>query len=223
MLGTVHIDGKEFEVEEVYSAPISGRGFCGTCGVFIDEETLFTTKTEEVLFNGAPLRLFYGGENGCCILPQRYMKDLRRKVESDKLETAAIQMRKTFPKISNTLQSFLEAIPHLGKQQLAMSNGGYGNSEPIFCFVGIVLKKDNSLIMEVFRDEGVAARRTQEAVKFFYDKTMQSKIKKGEKKLSPEAKQEFKQEAMELAKGLEVSNFEERAAYLEELYDALIV
>lgn len=211
----IYIDGKKFKV---YRSPRSSVGLV----IEIDAETLFTTETNEVFIYGFPVQFCYDGENGWCIPPQRYMKDLRRKVESNKLETAVIQLRKTFPKISNTSQSFLEAIPHLGKQQLGMSNGGYGNSEPIFCFVGIVLKKDNNLIMEVFRDEDTAVRKTQEAMEFIYDKTMQSKIRKGEKKLSPEAKQEFKQEAMELAKGLEVSNFEERVSYLEELYDALI-
>lgn len=222
MFETVYIDGKEFEVKEVYSAPINGRGLCGTCGIFIDDETLFTTKVEEVRINGAPVRLFYGGENGCCIMPKRYMKDLRRSVESDKLETASIQLRNALPKVSGTLESILEVIPHLGKHQLAMSNCGYGDSTPIFCSVGIVLKKDNQLVLDLFRDEDAATRKTQEAVEFVYGKTMQSKIRKGVKKLSPEARQEFEKEVRELAKELSINNLEERASYLEELYNVLI-
>lgn len=223
MFGAVYIDGKKFEVQQIHICPVVPRGYCGTWyGILIDDKTLFTTKVEEVHIDGNPVKLFYGGENGCSIMYQRYMSNLRRSVESDKLETASIQMRNALPKISGTLESILEAIPHLGKHQLAMSNCGYGDSTPIFCFVGIILKKDNQLVLDVFRDEDTAARKTQEVVDFIYSKTMQSKIKKGAKKLSPKAKQEFEKEVRELAKELSINNLEERVSYLEELYNALI-
>lgn len=156
------------------------------------------------------------------VSPEWYMEKLWRCVESYKLSVAEVELLKTFPEISNTLQSVLDAIPYLGEHQLAMSNGGYGDSKPIYAYVGIVLKKDNSLAMKAFREEETAIRKTQEAVEFIYSNTMNSKIKKGAKKLSPEDKQDFEQEVEEFRKGLDSKNFAERVSYLEELYKDLI-
>ena len=217
MITTVSIDGKEFALEHTNIAKRSNTldGFTlqDVVGIFVDDETLFTTATKEVLINRAPVRLFSASHTW--IEPQRYMSSLRKLVESEIVKEGVSRLKRTLPKISNTLQSVLDVMPYLGKQQIAKSNGGYGDCEPIWSFVGITLKK-NILSLEIFRDEEVATRKTQEAVEFIYGKTVQKK-----KGLSSEAKREYDEEVRELLKGLNINNLEERTAYLEELYNVL--
>lgn len=214
---TVSIDGKKFELVNTNivkrSNTLEGFTIQPVVGVFVDDETLFTTAIKEVLINRVPVRLF----SASCmwIEPQRYMSSLRKLVESEIIKEGVAKLKRTLPKISNTLQSVLDAMQYLGKQQIANSNGGYGDCEPIWNFVGITLKK-NILSLEIFRDEDVATRKTQEAVEFIYGKAVQKK-----KGLSPEAKQEYDEEVRELLKGLDINTLEERTAYLEELYNAL--
>ena len=214
---TVSIDGKEFALEHTNIARRSNtlEGFTlqPVVGVFVDDETLFTTATKEVRVNGAPVRLFSASYKW--VEPQKYMSSLRKLVESEIVKEGVDKQKRSLPKISTTLQSVLDVMPYLGKQQIAMSNGGYGDCEPIWSFVGITLKK-NVLNLEIFRDEEVATRKTQEAVEFIYGRAVQKK-----KGLSPEAKQEYDSEVRELLKGLDINNLEERTAYLEELYNDL--
>ncbi len=214
---TVSIDGKEFVLKHTNIARRSNtlEGFTlqPVEGVFVDDETLFTTKTKEVRVNGAPVRLFSASHEW--IKPQKYMSSLRKLVESEIVKEGVNKQKSSLPKISNTLQSVLGVMPYLGEQKIAMSNGGYGDCEPIWCFVGIALKK-NILSLEIFRDEDVATRRTQESVEFIYGRAMQKK-----KGLSPEAKQEYNSEVRELLKGLNINNLEERTTYLEEFYNVL--
>lgn len=219
-MGTMEIfvDGKGFELEYVNIPERSNtpEGFFlrEVAGIFIDDETLFTTKTNEVLVNGAPVRLFYAGDH--CIPPQRYMKDLRKSVEREQLKRAAENYKRMLPQISNTLQSVLEAKQHLGKKQIATTNGGYGDCEPVWSFVCMVLKKNGTLSLDIMKDEEAATRQTQKAVEHVYYKSMQNK-----KGLSPEAKQEYDKEVENLREGLNIENLEERTSYLAELYDEL--
>lgn len=214
---TVEIDGKEFALENVNIAErsntVEGFTLIPVVGVIIDDKTLFTTETKEVLVYGAPVRLFSASHTE--IEPQRYMSTLRKLVESEILKEGAASLRKKLPEISSTLPSVLEVRPWLGRKQITLSNGGYGDCEPIWTFVGIILKK-NILSLEIFRDEDVAARKTQEAVEFIYGRAM--KKKKG---LSPEARQEYDSEVREQLKGLNIDNLKERTEYLEEYYNDL--
>lgn len=215
----VLIDGKEFPLEQTNIAKrsntLNGFTLVPVIGVFLDDETIFTTTTtNEVCINGAPVRLF--SKSHPEIESQRYMRSLRSSLESEILKEEVAKHKRMLPEIANTLQSVLKVIPYLGKQQIAMSNGGYGDCKPIYSFVGISLKKNN-LYLEIFKEEDVATRKTQDAVNWVYARTV--KRKKG---LSPEAKQEYDSEVSELLKGLDINNLEERTIYLEELYKELL-
>ncbi len=214
---TVIIDGKEFALKDTNIARRSNnaQGFIlqPVKGVFIDDETLFTTETKEVLVYGAPVRLF--SESHGWIEPQRYMNALRKMVEGEILREAFEKAKRELPKVSNTLQSVLEIKPCLGKKVLAMSNGGYGDCKPIESFVCIELKK-NALSLNIVKGEELATRRTQEAVAFVYAKTVQKK-----KGLSPEAKREYDDAVKEYSEGINIDNLEEIVLFLEELYQDL--
>lgn len=218
---TIEIDGKPFEVEYSW----------GGASITVDKYTLYHSDTKRItLDDGTQVTLkYYGdswhGQNG------NTMADLRNKVERARVKEAWDRAKRNLPELESfDISSVLKCIPTIGKQEITIGNGGYG--EPIYGFGCITLQKNNSLKLELIEDEEKSAENTKEAIKFLYGKHIKEnypekkfKFLKGVKGLSKKeqkVKEEFDSEVRELLEGLDISNIEERISYLEELYNVLI-
>lgn len=218
---TIEIDGKPFEVEYSW----------GGASITVDKYTLYHSDTKRItLDDGTQVTLkYYGdswhGQNG------NTMADLRNKVERARVKEAWDRAKRNLPELESfDISSVLKCIPTIGKQEITIGNGGYG--EPIYGFGCITLQKNNSLKLELIEDEEKSAENTKEAIKFLYGKHIKEnypekkfKFLKGVKGLSKKeqkVKGEFDSEVRELLEGLDISNIEERISYLEELYNVLI-
>lgn len=159
------------------------------------------------------------------------MADLRNKVERARVKEAWDAAKRYLPKLESfDIASTLKCIPYMGKQEIIIGNGGYG--EPIYGFGCITLQKNNSLKLELIEDEEKAVENTKEAIEFLYGKHInenysEKKFKfikgvKGLSKKEQKVKEEFDSYVRELSEGLEISNIEERISDLEELYNVLI-
>lgn len=218
---TIEIDGKPFEVEYSW----------GGASITVDKYTLYHSDTKRITLDDATqvTLKYYGdswhGQNG------NTMADLRNKVERARVKEAWDRAKRNLPELESfDISSVLKCIPTIGKQEITIGNGGYG--EPIYGFGCITLQKNNSLKLELIEDEEKSAENTKEAIKFLYGKHIKEnypekkfKFLKGVKGLSKKeqkVKEEFDSEVRELLEGLDISNIEERISYLEELYNVLI-
>lgn len=218
---TIEIDGKAFEVD---------YGWRET-SITVDKYTLYHSDAKRVaLDDGTQVTLhYYGdswrGQSG------NTMADLRNKVERARVKEAWDRAKRNFPELEAfDISSVLKCIPCIGKQEITIGNGGYG--EPIYGFGCLSLQKNNSLKLELIEDEEKAAEKTKEAIEFLYGKHIKEsypekkfKFLKGVKGLSKKeqkVKEEFDSEVRELLEGLDISNIEERTSYLEELYNVMI-
>lgn len=218
---TIEIDGKPFEVEYSW----------GGASITVDKYTLYHSDTKRItLDDGTQVTLkYYGdswhGQNG------NTMADLRNKVERARVKEAWDRAKRNLPELESfDISSVLKCIPTIGKQEITIGNGGYG--EPIYGFGCITLQKNNSLKLELIEDEEKSAENTKEAIEFLYGKHIKEnypekkfKFLKGVKGLSKKeqkVKEEFDSYVRELLEGLDITNIEERISDLEELYNVMI-
>lgn len=217
---TVVIDGKSCDINYFYDGP----------EIEVDLETLYHTEVKKVcLDDGTKVSVRcangYFGKKGNSI------PDLRNAIERERVSNAWKIAKRRLPELkSYEISSVVECAPYLGKKEIIRGNGGYG--EPIYGFGCLVLQKNQSLQIELLEDEEIAEAKTKEAVEFLYGKTIQQnysekrfKFLKGKKGLSPKeqkVKEEFDSEVRELLVGLEISNIEERLAFLQEYYEVLV-
>lgn len=218
---TIEIDGKAFEVN---------YGWRET-SITVDKYTLYHSNAKRiVLDDGTQVTLhyyvdFWHSQTG------NSMADLRNKVERARVKEAWDAAKRYLPKLESfDIASTLKCIPYMGKQEITIGNGGYG--EPIYGFGCITLQKNNSLKLELIEDEEKAVENTKEAIEFLYGKHInenysEKKFKfikgvKGLSKKEQKVKEEFDSYVRELLEGLEISNIEERISDLEELYNVLI-
>lgn len=216
----VVIDGKAFEIDYFYGGP----------EIEVDLKTLYHTEVKKVcLDDGTKVSIrcgdSYFGKKGNSI------PDLRNTIERERVSNAWKLAKRRLPELkSYEVSSVVECIPYLGKKEIIRGNGGYG--EPIYGFGCLSLQKNQSLQIELLEDEEKAEAKNKEAVEFLYGKTIQQnysekrfKFLKGKKGLSPKeqkVKEEFDSEVRALLVGLEISNIEERLAFLQEYYEVLV-
>lgn len=217
---TVTIDNKPFEVHYRYDG----------AEIELDTYTLYHTEVKKVCLDGGThVTLRYGdgyfGKKGNSIA------DLRNALERDRVSKAWKAAKRRLPELkSYEVASIVECIPYIGKKEITRGNGGYGDS--IYGFGCLALQKNESFQLELIEDEEKAQAKTKEAVEFLYGKTIRQnysekkfKFLKGKKGLSPKeqkVKEEFDSEVRELLVGLEISNIEERLAFLQEYYEVLV-
>lgn len=216
----VTIDDKPFEVHYRYDG----------AEIELDTYTLYHTEVKKVcLDDGTHVTLRYGdgyfGKKGNSIA------DLRNALERDRVSKAWKAAKRMLPELkSYEVASIVECIPYIGKKEITRGNGGYG--DPIYGFGCLSLQKNGSFQLELIEDEEKAQAKTKEAVEFLYGKTIRQnysekkfKFLKGKKGLSPKeqkVKEKFDSEVRELLVGLEISNIEERLAFLQEYYEVLV-
>lgn len=217
----IEIDGKPFEVD---------YGWRET-SITVDKYTLYHSDVKRVaLDDGTQVTLHYYGDSWHSQTGNS-MADLRNKVERARVKEAWDRAKRNLPELEAfDISSVLKCIPCIGKQEITIGNGGYG--EPIYGFGCLSLQKNNSLKLELIEDEEKAAEKTKEAIEFLYGKHIKEsypekkfKFLKGAKGLSKKeqkVKEEFDSEVRELLEGLDISNIEERTSYLEELYNVMI-
>lgn len=217
---TISIDGKEFEVS---------NGYMET-SIVIDKYTLYNTETKNVVLdNGTKVTIYYYPEDGSRVRRDNNIVALRNSIERDRIRKAWIEARSKLPEVKTSISSVMQHVDVLGEKKVTCGNGGYG--DPIYGYGCLVLEK-NSLHVELLEDEEKATENTRESIEFLYLKFIKEnfsdkkfKFRKGIKGLSPKetkVKAEFDNEVREIAKGLEISNIEERLSYLEEVYSMLI-
>lgn len=218
---TIEIDGKAFEV----------RYGCKETSITVDTYTLYHSNAKSVVLDdGTQVTLkYYGdslhGKTG------NSMNDLRNKVERARIKKAWDRAKNQLPELESfKISSVIKYIPYLGKKEITIGNGGYG--EPIYGFGCLTLQKNNSLKLELIEEEEKAAEKTKEAIEFLYRKHIKEnypekkfKFLKGTKGLSKKeqkVKEKFYSEVRELLEGLDIGNIEERLSFLEEYYNVLI-
>ncbi len=218
---TIEIDGKAFKVD---------YGWRET-SITVDKYTLYHSDAKRVaLDDGTQVTLYYYGDSWHGQTGNS-MTDLRNKVERARVKAAWDRVKRNLPELEAfDISSVLKCIPYIGKQEITIGNGGYG--ETIYGFGCISLQKNNSLKLELIEDEEKSAEKTKEAIEFLYGKHIKEnysekkfKFLKGVKGLSKKeqrVKEEFDSEVRQLLEGLDISNIEERISYLEELYNVLI-
>lgn len=216
----VTIDGKEFRVSHGYRE----------ASISIDRYTLYHTDVRTVsLDNGTKVTIYYS-ENVWNSKRNANILALRNAVENDRLKTVWKEARSNVPKLKSiSIPSVMQCVDALGEKEVTCDNGGYG--DPIYGF-GCLVLEGNSLHFDLLEDEEEANSKTQEAIEFLYGRFIREyfsdkkfKFRKGIKGLSPKeqkVKAEFDSEVHELARGLDISNIEERLSYLEEYYSMLV-
>lgn len=217
----IEIDGKAFEVDYGYRET----------SITVDTYTLYHSDAKRVaLDDGTQVTLMYHRDS-LHSQTGNSMADLRNKVERARVKEAWDRAKRNLPELETfDIFSVLKCIPCIGKQEITIGNGGYG--EPIYGFGCLSLQKNNSLELELIEDEEKSAEKTKETIEFLYGKHIKEnypekkfKFLKGVKGLSKKeqtVKEEFDSEVHEMLEGLEISNIEERLSYLEELYNELI-
>ncbi len=218
---TIEIDGKTFDVNYGWKE----------ASITVDKYTLYHSNTKRItLDDGTQVTFNYYGDswhgyNG------NTMADLRNKVERARVKEAWDRAKRYIPELESfDISSALKCIPYMGKREITIGNGGYG--QPIYGFGCITLLKNNSLKLELIEDEEKAVENTKETVEFLYGKYIKEnysekkfKFIKGVKGLSKKeqkVKEEFDSYVRELLEGLDISNIEERISDLEELYNVMI-
>lgn len=219
---TIEIDGKAFEVN---------YGWRETA-IIVDKYTLYHSDAKRVALDDGTQVILKYYEGYLCQYTGNSMADLRNKVERVRIKEAWDRAKRNLPELEAfDIPSVLKCIPYIGKREITIGNGGYG--EPIYGFGCITtLPKNNSLKLELIEDEEKAVEKTKETIEFLYGKHIKEnysekkfKFLKGVKGLSKKeqkVKDEFDSYVRELLEGLDISNIEERISDLEELYNVMI-
>ena len=169
----VVIDGKPFQVFYDF---LEKRSV-----IWIDDETLFTTKEREIfLDSGVKLyfssNYFFGKSRMECNI-----STLKNAVEIKRLNY--LRKQKTMECDSVNLDSIndvVSAADTIGKTKLTMDNGGFGDT-PIFVYSYMELKK-KKVTLKITDDEKFANSSTLEALQYLFLKEIEKKY--GESKFS---------------------------------------
>lgn len=219
----VVIDGRQFTVHYGY---LSKGGV-----VYIDNETLFTTNVKEVTLD-------FGEKVHFCAetlfgRKETNIVSLRNAVEMNRLNRIRERKRHEYEELrANSLTDVIQNVSKIGKIELTMNNGGYGNV-PIFAYGYIALKK-NTVTFKIGDDEEIAKSNTQEALQYLFFKEIEKRY--GESKFSHqigskkktltksemEVKKDFDSLVRELLLGLTIENVLENLEFLEEYYQDIM-
>ena len=219
----VMIDGKQFEVE--YNS-WEKRGI-----VYLDSETLFTTNVKELKLDSGEkvhfaLTSLYGRRETNIVA-------LKNAVEMNRIKRLREGMRKEYDVLKvNTITDAIANASRIGKVELTMNNGGYGDT-PIFVYGYIELKK-NKVTFRIGDDENVAKSNTLEALQYLFMKKIEKRYgenkfshQKGKKKQiltesEREVKEDFYSFVREVLANLTIENALENLEFLEEYYQEVI-
>ena len=219
----VMIDGKQFEVE--YNS-WEKRGI-----VYLDSETLFTTNVKELKLDSGEkvhfaLTSLYGRRETNIVA-------LKNAVEMNRIKRLREGMRKEYDVLKvNTITDAIANASRIGKVELTMNNGGYGDT-PIFVYGYIELKK-NKVTFRIGDDENVAKSNTLEALQYLFMKEIEKRYgenkfshQKGKKKQiltesEREVKEDFYSFVREVLANLTIENALENLEFLEEYYQEVI-
>lgn len=219
----VMIDGKKFEVE--YNS-WEKRGI-----VYLDSETLFTTNVKELKLDSGEkvhfaLTSLYGRRETNIVA-------LKNAVEMNRIKRLREGMRKEYDVLKvNTITDAIANASRIGKVELTMNNGGYGDT-PIFVYGYIELKK-NKVTFRIGDDENVAKSNTLEALQYLFMKEIEKRYgenkfshQKGKKKQiltesEREVKEDFYSFVREVLANLTIENALENLEFLEEYYQEVI-
>ena len=217
------IDGKQFEVE--YNS-WEKRGI-----VYLDSETLFTTNVKELKLDSGEkvhfaLTSLYGRRETNIVA-------LKNAVEMNRIKRLREGMRKEYDVLKvNTITDAISNASRIGKVELTMNNGGYGDT-PIFVYGYIELKK-NKVTFRIGDDENVAKSNTLEALQYLFMKEIEKRYgenkfshQKGKKKQiltesEREVKEDFYSFVREVLANLTIENTLENLEFLEEYYQEVI-
>lgn len=219
----VVIDGRQFKVH--YSFFDKGGV------VYIDNETLFTTNIKELYLDS-------GEKVHFCSDPLIRRKEtnivaLKNAVEMKRLNRIRERKRQEYEALKiNSINDVIKNSSRIGKVELTMNNGGYGD-EPIYSYGCIALRK-NMVTFKLVDDEKIANSNTLEALQYLFFKEIEKKYgeskfshQKGKKKKiltesEREAKKEFDSLVRELLLNLTIENALENLEFLEEYYQELM-
>lgn len=219
----VIIDGKQFRVH--YNL------FDNKPIVYIDNETLFRTGEKEIILDSGEKVRFKSD-----ILWNREETNLialRNAVEMQRINRIRERKKQEYEQLkANTLDDIIANARKIGKIQLTMNNGGYGDT-PILVHGCISLKK-NTVTFSFTDDEELANSNTLEALQYLFIKEIEKNY--GENKFSHqqgkkkkiltdserEAKNDFDSLVREVLPNLSIENITENLEFLEEYYQDLM-
>ena len=219
----VEIDGKQFKVLHSFmqEKPV----------IYIDNETLFTTKEKEIFLDSGK-KLYFSSAN---IMGRRESNiiSLRNAVEIQRLNNLRKQKMWEYDSIKLvSINDVVSVADTIGKTKLTMNNGGFGDT-PIFVYSYMELKQ-NRVNLKITDDEELANSSNLEALQYFLkeieNKYGESKFshKPGKKKKvltksEIEVKKDFDSLVRELANDLTISNVTDTLEFLEEYYQELMI
>lgn len=219
---TVEIDGKEFKVDY----------FGGKASIFIDAETLYTTKVKNVfLDNGEKVWI---SSTGMGIFREELnITALKNAVENSRLRRIRENKKREYSVLKATkIEEVISNSDKIGKIELTMDNGGYGDT-PVLTYGCISLKK-NTVSFEIIDDEELANSKTIEALQYLFIKKIEKKYgmnkfshQEGKKKkvltdYEKEMKEDFDSLVREILLNLTIENAKENLEFLEEYYQELM-
>ena len=215
---------------------IDGKQFKLNCDFFnkriytnIDKETLFTTTIKEIILDSGKKVYFRCAE---CLLgiEANNVVSLRNAVEMNRLQRLREIKKREYETLKvDNLDDVIKNSSKIGKVQLTMNNGGYGEM-PIFVYGYISIKK-NTVTFKIGDDEEIAKSNTLEALQYIFLKEVEKRY--GEKKFSQskkkvltrselKAKMDFDSLVREILLSLTVDNAQENIEFLEEYYHELM-
>ena len=220
----VEIDGKQFKVLHSFmqEKPV----------IYIDNETLFTTKEKEIFLDSGK-KLYFSSAN---IMGRRESNiiSLRNAVEIQRLNNLRKQKMWEYDSIKLvSINDVVSVADTIGKTKLTMNNGGFGDT-PIFVYSYMELKQ-NRVNLKITDDEELANSSNLEALQYLFLKEIENKY--GESKFSHkpgkkkkvltkseiEVKKDFDSLVRELANDLTISNVTDTLEFLEEYYQELMI
>lgn len=218
---TVVIDGKEYEVSYY-------NDYGCYAVVVIDNETLFSTNTEEVVLDSGKEVVFESleepraGRSANLRRLRGYVMDARKRrlIQEKYSEYASLR--------ANTLQRVMENADRLGKVELIKDD-----TEELVAYACLELKYDK-VIFSLVDDEERANASTLESLKYLFMKVIEEKYCeskfshiKGKKRriLTDEerkAKEDFDSLVGEMLLNLTIDNVTDNMEFLEEFYQDLM-
>ena len=217
------IDGRQFTVH--YSLFDKGGV------VYIDNETLFTTNVKEVILDSGE-KVHFCSET-LIGRKETNIVALKNAVEMNRLNRIRERKRQEYEALRiNSLEDVITNASRIGKVELTMNNGGYGEV-PIFAYGYIALKK-NTVTFKLGDDEEIAKSNTLEALQYLFFKEIEKRY--GESKFSHqegkkkkiltksemEAKKDFDSLVREALLSLTIENALDNLEFLEEYYQELM-
>ena len=217
------IDGKQFTVH--YS-------FFNEGGVvYIDNETLFTTDVKEVILDSGE-KVHFCSET-LIGRKETNIVALKNAVEMNRLNRIRERKKQEYEALRiSSLDDVITNVSRIGKIELTMNNGGYGDV-PILAYGYIALRK-NTVTFRIGDDEEIAKSNTLEALQYLFFKEIEKRY--GESKFSHqagkkkkiltksemEAKKDFDSLVREVLHSLTIENALENLEFLEEYYQELM-